>query len=57
MSTALATRFVPWRADIGRYFASAGRMSNQHGVLQIQLIHRYSSKGALINKSTAEIGL
>jgi len=32
-------------------------MSNQHGVLQIQLIHRYSSKGAFINKSTAEIGL
>jgi hypothetical protein len=32
-------------------------MPNQHGVLKIQLVHLYSSKGAFINKSTAEIGL
>src|SRR5215472_54234 len=44
-------------ADIARHFTSVGRTSNRHGVLQIQLMHRYSSKGASINKSTAEIGL
>jgi hypothetical protein len=29
----------------------------KHSLTPGQLIHRYSSKGAFINKSTAEIGL
>jgi hypothetical protein len=38
INTALATREVPWRPNIVGHFAAAGRMADEHRVLQVERI-------------------